>query len=184
MNMPLFRQEVLDARAGKWAGSIVIVRPISWKVAAWFSLICTLALFLVLYFGEYARTIHLYGYVTSSSDGSADHVSIALQVPPTAIGFIENHQAVSIRVDAYPYQKYGVVNGTVNSHARSESDNALLIDQDGFYRVSVDLKKQAIFSEGKNHPLLKGMRVQADIQQHRQRLLSWVLPQWSSDAPK
>lgn len=128
-------------------------------------------------------------------DGSRPVVSIVppgarlqayLFAPSKAVGFVREGDAVMLRFDAYPYQKFGHTAGRVAQVARvalSSQDLSALglsgLDSAGsgeqVYRITVDLAAQSITAYGEPRPLQVGMQLEADIMQERRRLYEWVL---------
>ncbi|WP_340647815.1 HlyD family secretion protein [Pseudoxanthomonas winnipegensis] len=110
-----------------------------------------------------------------------DRLEAELLVPSRAIGFIEPGDAVMLRYQAYPYQKFGHQRGTVARISRS----ALTLSELGalsgnaqqgelYYRITVVLAKQAITAYGKPEPLRPGMLLGAEILGERRRLIEWI----------
>lgn len=104
-----------------------------------------------------------------------------LLVPSRAIGFIEPGDTVSLRYQAYPYQKFGHQTGRVAQVSRSALSPAELGTlhgnaqlQEPFYRVTVTLAKQAVTAYGKQEKLKPGMLLDADILGERRRLIEWI----------
>jgi len=98
-----------------------------------------------------------------------------------AIGFIQPGQKVWIRLQAYPYQKFGQYPGTVIDVTRSSLPPDSFFKpplpelQEYVYRVTVRLEKQVVSLKERDIPLLPGMVLEADIEQDRRRLIQWVL---------
>lgn len=105
-----------------------------------------------------------------------------LYVPSRAIGFVEVGQAVRLRYQAYPYQKFGQYAGRVIAVARSQLNPnealpnipAIVQAPEGQYRITVKLDAQHVIAYGKPQPLVAGMVVEADIVQDTRRLIEWV----------
>jgi len=103
-----------------------------------------------------------------------------LMVPSSAIGFVHEGLDVSLRYQAFPYQKFGLQKGVV----ASVSHSALTADQvselagkrmdDAFYRVVVKLSTQHVMAYGKPERLMSGMSTEADIYVDRRRLAEWL----------
>ncbi|MGD9582681.1 MAG: HlyD family secretion protein [Lysobacterales bacterium] len=105
-----------------------------------------------------------------------------LLVPSRAIGFIAPGDAVLLRYQAFPYQKFGHQRGRVLRISRSvlnASEVAALLGSnqasEPMYRVLVALDAQSIRAYGKAEPLRPGMLVEADILGERRKLYEWVL---------
>lgn len=98
-----------------------------------------------------------------------------------AAGFVEPAQRVLMRLDAFPYQKYGHLAGRVVAVDRNPTRGADLqgIASAGanasYYTATVALDTQAMEGEGRRYGLLPGMTCQADVMLERRRLIEWVL---------
>lgn len=105
-----------------------------------------------------------------------------LLVPSRAVGFIDKGDAVLLRYQAFPHQKFGHHRGTVLSVSRNALDTAAVAALTGslhsaepFYRVLVMLPKQHIDAYGRQEALRPGMLVEADILGERRKLYEWLL---------
>ena len=112
----------------------------------------------------------------------ADSLLLAeLLVPSRAVGFVRPGDAVHLRYQAFPYQKFGHQLGHVRQVGRSALDPAQartllrgLAFNEPFYRVTVELTKQFVVAYGQAQPLMPGMQLDADIMGDRRRLLEWL----------
>jgi membrane fusion protein len=103
-----------------------------------------------------------------------------LLVPSRAIGFVKAGNAVVLRYQAFPYQKFGLHRG----HIENVSHNAMTPAQVGnlfgqqtneaMYRVDVELDTQSVEAYGKLEALKPGMALDADILLDRRHLIEWV----------
>ncbi|HWK53358.1 MAG TPA: HlyD family efflux transporter periplasmic adaptor subunit, partial [Hyphomicrobiales bacterium] len=84
-----------------------------------------------------------------------------LEVPSDAIAFVTPGQTVRLRLDAFPYQKFGFLDARV----QTVEANAALRGGDGVprFRVRAALASQFMQAFGHEQALLAGMRLQADI---------------------
>lgn len=102
-----------------------------------------------------------------------------LFVPTRAIGFIQKGQQVLLRYDAFPYQNFGLYQGTVEDISQSiVSPNELPVPvalTEPVYPVTVRLGQQGIAAYGKQMSLQAGMVLEADVILDRQRLIHWAL---------
>ncbi|WP_395345042.1 HlyD family efflux transporter periplasmic adaptor subunit [Ningiella sp. W23] len=105
---------------------------------------------------------------------------VLLAVPSSAAGFVALEQAVRVRLDAFPHQKYGALKATINS----VSDTITLPNESGMHAVPVDqasylvkaqLEQSHILAKGKQVELKEGMTLQADVVLSRRSLLEWIL---------
>lgn len=90
-----------------------------------------------------------------------------LVAPSRAIAHIKPGQSVTLRYDAFPHQKFGHARGRVVSVSRA----AVSAEGEAGYRVVVRLESQTMGGE----PLLPDMRLEADVELERQRLIEWLI---------
>lgn len=101
-------------------------------------------------------------------------LQVEMHVPSQAIGFVKQGQAVTLRLDAFPFQKFGVQ----QAHVVSVSGSADFVAGDNgppYYRVMASLRKQTLTAYGQEQRLLPGMRLTADIAVDHRTLLEWLL---------
>ena len=106
-----------------------------------------------------------------------------LYAPSRAVGFVKPGDAVLLRYQAYPYQKFGHARGRVLQVARTALPSQELAGVAGsqpgggepVYRITVELAQQSIYAYGKPQPLQAGMLLEADVLQETRRLYEWVL---------
>lgn len=111
-----------------------------------------------------------------------------LYLPNKAIGFIKNGAVVKIRLDAFPYQKFGYIYGRV----KHVSNIALLPGEipevlntrELLFRVLVDLDTENVMAYGEKIPLRASMTFSADIMLENRRIYEWVLEPLYSIAGK
>lgn len=103
-----------------------------------------------------------------------------LLVPSRAVGFIEPGNAVTLRYQAFPYQKFGQHYGRIADISRSAlspTEVSALTGQQAqepLYRVLVTLDSQHVMAYGKPEAVKSGMALDADILMERRRLIEWV----------
>lgn len=100
-----------------------------------------------------------------------------LYASTSAVGFVAEGQPVRLMISAFPYQKFGYVAGKVT---RIEQDTIKTPDPAAksvapVYRITASLSQQAFDIRGKQHRLLPGMTLEADIRQEQRRLFEWLL---------
>lgn len=99
-----------------------------------------------------------------------------LQVPSSAIGFVGEGQRVSLRFDAFPYQKFGVQQGRIRSIAASSDVSANAAGRpQALYKLVASLDKQSITAYGREAPLRAGMSLNADVVVDERSLFEWLL---------
>jgi membrane fusion protein len=110
-----------------------------------------------------------------------------LYVPSKAVGFVKPGDAVLLRYQAFPYQKFGNHRGIVATVFRTALFGNELTGtgmppsggagaaNEPMYRVTVDLASQSVHAYGIQQPLQSGMLLEADLLQDKRRLYEWVL---------
>jgi len=101
-----------------------------------------------------------------------------LLVPSRAIGFVEKQQSVSIRYQAFPYQRFGSYQGRIVEIAKTlitpkDADLPVTL-QEPVYRVTVALSQQAVQAYKQAIPLQSGMLLDADIWLDHRRIIEWL----------
>ena len=103
-----------------------------------------------------------------------------LYAPSSAVGFVKAGQAVQLRYEAFAYQKFGHQRGRVLHVSRTPLAPAELAQlplagsaaaSEPLFRVTVELAEGQAMPE----PLVAGMRLTADVQLERRRLVEWLL---------
>jgi membrane fusion protein len=101
--------------------------------------------------------------------------AVELYVPTKAAGFLKPGQAVRIAVDAFPYQRYGTLAGTVSQMSAAATTRPAADGRaDPVYVVSVALDRSSQADFGTRQPLLPGMTLSARIVTDRRTLLEWL----------
>ncbi|QYK03159.1 HlyD family efflux transporter periplasmic adaptor subunit [Shewanella psychrotolerans] len=100
-------------------------------------------------------------------------------IPTRAIAFINKGDEVNLKLDAFPFQKFGVTRGQVSHVSKNiifsaETANKLSFNEP-VYKVKVELAQQYIKTYGKQTALIPGMLLQADISTGKRTLLEWLL---------
>ncbi|MBC7957981.1 MAG: HlyD family efflux transporter periplasmic adaptor subunit [Cytophagales bacterium] len=103
-----------------------------------------------------------------------------LFAPSSAVGFVRSEQAVLLRYQAFPYQKFGHQAGHVMQVSRTPlqaaelAGLALPASNEPLYRITVALDRQAVQAYGLAQPLAAGMQLDADVLLDRRRLIEWI----------
>jgi membrane fusion protein, hemolysin D len=125
------------------------------------------------------------------------HIEAEALVLNRDIGFIEPGQPVVIKIDAFPFTRYGTLSGkvvhvsrdSVDSHLASMTANASVTPiapktdatssvpqlQDLVFPVTVSLMRASMTIDGKDIPLTPGMSATIEIQTGRRRILEYFL---------
>lgn len=88
------------------------------------------------------------------------------------VGAVRVGQRVSIKVDAYDFTRFGMLEGrvaSVSSDAMNDDKNRPV------YGVRVQLDPRGLWVDGRQLPLTPGMTVRAEIKTSRRRLISYFL---------
>lgn len=94
------------------------------------------------------------------------------RVPNKDIAFIEKGLPAKLKFDAFPFQDYGTVEGTV---VEVSPDAQLDKDLGSFYKVTIAPKQTAIAAKGRNIPLRPGLALTAEIVTERKSILNLIL---------
>lgn len=102
-------------------------------------------------------------------------------------GFVRPNQPVKLKLAAFPFQKYGMIDGSVahvsadaNESPGNTSDSAMQNTGNAnigqlAYRTLVSLKTQALSTDGDSLELAPGMQVAAEIKLGDQTVLQYLL---------
>ena len=105
-----------------------------------------------------------------------------LYAPSSAVGFVRPNQAVLLRYQAYPYQKFGHYPGEVLAVSRTPLQSAEVaalalpesVRGEPLYRITVALDAQHVQAYGHKQALVPGMQLDADVLLDRRRLIEWI----------
>ncbi len=99
-------------------------------------------------------------------------------VPSRAIGFIEPGQRARLMVDAFLYQRFGTIGGSIETVPQAVlSPNEVIgkvVLTEPAYRVTVRLDRQAIDAFGRQVSLQPDMTLKADIVLEGRSLVAWL----------
>lgn len=88
------------------------------------------------------------------------------------IGFVRAGQSATIKIEAFPFTRYGVIEGTVTS----VSNDAIADEKLGlYYSARVRVAKSTMFVDGVDVLLSPGMAVTAEVTTGTRRLIEYVL---------
>ncbi|MDO8262336.1 MAG: HlyD family type I secretion periplasmic adaptor subunit [Gallionella sp.] len=101
------------------------------------------------------------------------------------VGFVYVHQHVKVKLAAYPFDEYGMLDGEVTRiHADSDSDTQAQARDSTkdkpasptlSYKAIVSLNSQVLEAEGKQLKLVPGMQVVAEINQGSRTVMKYLL---------
>ena len=96
-------------------------------------------------------------------------------------GFVQAEQRARIKLAAYPFAKFGMLDGTVRqvgADAKEKPDAtapALRTMQEAAYRALIDLGSNSLESQGQQLRLVPGMQVNAEIHIGTRTVLEYLL---------
>jgi len=100
------------------------------------------------------------------------------------VGFVYAKQQVKVKLSAYPFEKYGMLDGEVVHVGpdASEGDSQAAKDPSKdkqppqlTYKALIALKAQTLDAQGQNFKLVPGMQVVAEINQGRRTVMEYLL---------
>jgi hemolysin D len=117
-------------------------------------------------------------------DGSDVHVEA--HILNKDIGFIREGQPVRVKLEAYPFTDYGLVQGVVETISRDAIDlgaqqgaerdkNNRPVQPGLVYAARIRLKTNSIRVGGQNRPIGAGLAVQAEIKTGERRIIQYLL---------
>ena len=88
------------------------------------------------------------------------------------IGYVKAGQSAEVKINTFPFTKYGVIDAVVENVA----EDATVDEKLGLiYRTRLVLAKNTIMVKGREVPLLPGMAVSAEIATDQRRLIEFFL---------
>lgn len=88
------------------------------------------------------------------------------------IGFVKEAQEAIIKVNTYPFQKFGTIKGEVIEI----SPNSYRDETKGYvYKVKIRIEKSNLENEGISYPISCGMEVTAEIKTGKRRIIDFFL---------
>jgi len=109
-----------------------------------------------------------------------NRIQARILVPVRSAGFVDVGQALHIRYDAFPYQKFGVQQGQVESVSHTvvipgDLNNVPISINEPTYLVTASLNRQEILAYGRAIGLRAGMTFSADVELSNRSLMEWLL---------
>jgi len=96
-------------------------------------------------------------------------------------GFVQDNQKARVKLAAYPFQKYGMLDGVIkqisaDSQEKADANNpAAKPMQEAAYRALISLNSGYLESQGQRHRLVPGMLVSAEIHLGTRSVLEYLL---------
>jgi membrane fusion protein len=105
-----------------------------------------------------------------------------LYVPSSAMAQIRPGRRVTLRYDAFPFEKFGQYSGTVTKVSEADvaatdldAPAAAAAKDRNMFRIRVKLDSEQIEAYGSTIRLRPGLTLSADIELDRRRLIEWML---------
>ncbi len=126
-------------------------------------------------------------HAAATTAGAPSALQAQLYAPSRAAGFVAPGQPVWMRLQAFPYQKFGLLPGEVTEVSRTPVQpqdlpagmaQALMSAaqaQEPLYRITVALHRDSVQAFGQAQPLKAGMILDANVVQERRAIWEWVL---------
>lgn len=103
---------------------------------------------------------------------TGSRIEVEARVLNKDVGFVREGQSVAVKVDAFPFTRYGVVPGRL----RSLSRDAVSDSKGGLYYVArIALDRTFITVDGRELKLTSGLTVAADIRTGQRRIIGYLL---------
>lgn len=88
------------------------------------------------------------------------------------IGFVSANQPAEIKLEAFPFTKYGIIDGTVSQ----VSSDAIQDEKQGLvYAARIAMTQSSINVDGKQVNLSPGMAVTTEIKTGKRRIIEYLL---------
>lgn len=98
----------------------------------------------------------------------ADYMTVSAEVENADIGYVKVGQEVSIKIDTYDYQKYGMLSGTVSYISPDATENEKM---QKVYKVDIRLND----SELSGKKLSQGMECSVEIKTGKRRIIEFFM---------
>lgn len=98
------------------------------------------------------------------------------------VGFVREEQDATIKIDSFPYTKYGTIDGKILTLSKDaiETEKLGLV-----YNARLSMGKDTIYADGKDVKLSAGMAVTVEIKTGKRRMIEYILApfvRYSSEA--
>lgn len=88
------------------------------------------------------------------------------------IGFVKKDMPVSIKIDTFNFQKYGLLGGTVKNISKNSLEDEKL---GRVYEVYIEPKNNVLFVEGNKEKISPGMSLSAEIKVGKRRIIEFFI---------
>lgn len=101
-------------------------------------------------------------------------------VPSRAVGDLASGQRVQLRLDSFPYEKFGAMNGTITSVSLvplgAGELKASVKPPEPVYRANIGIPAPQMEARGRKFDFRSGMRLKAMVEVEHRTIASWLLP--------
>jgi hemolysin D len=92
------------------------------------------------------------------------------------VGFVRPGQSVKLKLAAFPFQKYGMLDGVIEQVSADASQDSIdPSTQQMTYRTLISLQQQSLDVDGAGYRLVAGMQLSADIRLGDRTILEYLL---------
>lgn len=98
-----------------------------------------------------------------------------VQISAADIGYVKNSDHVRVKLDAFPFQKHGVVNGKLRTISEDAFRRETSQGSDGYYIGRVAMEAQTLEKMPQGARLLPGMTLSAEIVVGKRSVISYLL---------
>lgn len=91
------------------------------------------------------------------------------------IGFVRPGQLVTVKIEAFPYSRYGTINGKVLSLSRDSVQRNTHYNMQLVFPAQIELEQNHIIINGKPVSLMPGMTLTAEIKIGKRRVIDYLL---------
>jgi hemolysin D len=103
---------------------------------------------------------------------SGSEVAVEAQILNKDIGFVREGQPVRVKLEAFPFTDYGLIEGVVETISR----DAIQDEKIGLvYATRIRLGRNTISINGRDQPIGPGMAVQAEVKTGERRIIQYLL---------
>ena len=99
-------------------------------------------------------------------------ILIKAQVLNKDIGFIKEGMPVSIKIDTYDFQKYGLLHGEVKSISQNSIEDE---DLGPVYEIYITPDENSMLIDGKKQKISAGMTLNAEIKIGKRRIIEFFI---------
>ncbi|WP_342265658.1 HlyD family type I secretion periplasmic adaptor subunit [Cardinium endosymbiont of Philonthus spinipes] len=99
----------------------------------------------------------------------------AIDIDNKHIGFVRPGQLVTVKVEAFPYHRYGTINGKVLSLSHDSVQRSRHHMTELVFPAQIELEQNYIMIDGKPVSLTPGMTITAEIKIGKRRVIDYLL---------